>query len=39
MSLRLQEIPPIPEETARIAHAACPHGTLAMHLRDHLGVI
>jgi len=27
---------PIPEETARVARAACPKGTLAMRLRDAL---
>ena len=27
----------IPEETARVARAACPQGTLAMRLRDALG--
>jgi transposase len=39
MSLRSQEVPPIPEQTARVVHAACPQGTLAMQLRDHLGVV
>ena len=28
---------PIPEETVRVARAACPKGTLAMRLRDSLG--
>ena len=32
-----QELGTIPEETARVAHAACPKGTLAMRLRDALG--
>lgn len=37
MSMYAQALGPIPEETARIAHAACPKGTLAMRLRDELG--
>jgi hypothetical protein len=37
MSLSPQELGTIPEETARVAHAACPKGTLAMRLRDALG--
>ncbi len=32
-----RELGPIPEETARVARAACPKGTLAMRLRDSLG--
>ena len=32
-----QELGTIPEETARVARAACPKGTLAMRLRDVLG--
>ncbi len=32
-----RELGSIPEETARVAHAACPKGTLAMSLRDELG--
>src|SRR5712692_7437017 len=32
-----QALGTIPEETARVAHAACPKGTLAMRLRDALG--
>ncbi len=39
MSMIPQEIGPIPEETARIARAANPKGTLAMWLRDELGAI
>ncbi len=31
-----QALGTIPEETARVAHAACPKGTLAMRLRDSL---
>ncbi len=32
-----RELGTIPEETARVARAACPKGTLAMRLRDTLG--
>ena len=39
MSLHPQVLCPIPEETARVAHAAYPKGTLAMRLRDALGGI
>jgi len=39
MSLNPQEISPIPEETARIAHAAYPKGNVYMHMRDALGTI
>src|SRR5260370_30957474 len=39
MTLFPQAIGPIPEETARIARAANPKGTLAMWLRDGLGAI
>src|SRR5260370_2428654 len=37
MSMYAGELGPIPEETERVAHAACPKGTLAMRLRDALG--
>lgn len=37
MSMYPQEIGTIPEETVRIARAACPKGTLATRLRDVLG--
>ncbi|MBA2677480.1 MAG: IS1182 family transposase [Ktedonobacteraceae bacterium] len=37
MSLYARELGSIPEETARVARAACPKGTLAMRLRDELG--
>jgi transposase len=37
MSLKPDPIPPIPEETARIAHAAFPHGSVFMQIRDALG--
>src|SRR5438874_12216430 len=36
MSMYPQERGSIPEETARVARAACPKGTLAMRLRDAL---
>src|SRR6266849_5823682 len=39
MSMYPQAIDPIPEETARIARAANPKGTLAMWLRDGLGAL
>jgi transposase len=39
MTMYPQEIGPIPEETARIARAANPKGTLAMWLRDELGAL
>ena len=37
MSMYPQAFGSIPEETARVARAACPKGTLAMRLRDALG--
>jgi transposase len=37
MSMYPQELGSIPEETARVARAACPKGTSAMRLRDALG--
>ncbi len=39
MSLKPQGISPVPEETARIAHAAYPKGNVYMHMRDELGTI
>jgi transposase len=39
MSLHPQEIPPIPEETRRIAQAAFSRGNVYMRLRDELGTI
>jgi len=39
MSMYPQEMGSIPTETARIARAACPKGTLAMRLRDALGAL
>ena len=37
MSLRAAPSAPIPTETARIAHAAFPKGTLCLQIRDTLG--
>ena len=37
MSMYPQALGSIPEETVRVARAACPKGTLAMRLRDTLG--
>ena len=37
MSMYPQALGTIPAETARVARAACPRGTLAMRLRDALG--
>jgi len=39
MSLHPQAIPPIPEETARVAHAVFPNGNVYMRMRDELGTI
>jgi len=39
MSLQPQAIPPIPEETARVARAIFPSGNRYMQLRDALGAI
>jgi len=39
MSLKPQEIGPIPEETVRIACAAYPKGSVFMRMRDELGTI
>jgi hypothetical protein len=39
MSMKPQGLEPIPEETERLAKRACPKGTLAMQLRDALGLI
>ncbi len=39
MSLNALPVPPIPDETARVAHAAFPNGTLCLQLRDTLGTI
>src|SRR5437660_9391974 len=39
MSLKPQAIGPIPEETARVAHAVYPKGSVFMRMRDELGTI
>src|SRR6266511_5644888 len=39
MSLHAQEIPPVPEETRRVARAAFPRGNVYMRMRDELGAI
>ncbi|MGZ3599738.1 MAG: transposase, partial [Ktedonobacterales bacterium] len=39
MSLKSLPIPPIPDETARVAHAAFPHGSLLIQIRDRLGTL
>jgi transposase len=37
MSLRMSPLAPIPADTARVAHAAFPTGTLCLQIRDTLG--
>jgi transposase len=39
MSLQASPMVPIPAETARVAHAAFPKGTLCLQIRDTLGPI
>ena len=39
MTLKPEAIEPVPEEPARVAHAAFPHGSLAILLRDELGAL
>jgi transposase len=39
MSLRPEEIPPVPAETCRVAQAAFPRGNIYMRMRDELGAI
>src|SRR5260221_14504130 len=39
MSLNIMPIPAVPDETAHITHAAFPHGTLLVHIRDALGTV
>jgi transposase len=39
MSLHPQEVPPVPEETIRVARAAFPRGNVFMRMRDELGTI
>jgi len=39
MSLHPQDIPPVPEETRRVAQAAFPRGNVYIRMRDELGAI
>jgi transposase len=39
VSLQPKGLPEIPEQTARVARAAFPHGTLAIRVRDRLGEV
>ena len=39
MSMHPQPITPVPEDTARVAHAAFPKGNMYMKIRDELGTI
>jgi len=39
MSLRPQPVPPVPDETARVARAAFPGSNIYMLLRDELGTL
>jgi transposase len=39
MSLRLQLPAQVPDDTARVAHAAFPHGNTYLNLRDELGTV
>ena len=39
MSLQLRLVPPVPEDTARVARAAFPEGNPYLRLRDELGTI
>src|SRR5512142_400942 len=39
MSLKPHPIPPVPEETARVARAAYPKGNVYLRIRDELGTI
>ncbi len=39
MSLKALPVPPIPDETARVARAAFPGGTLCLQRRDTLGTL
>jgi transposase len=39
MSLRVQLPAPVPDDTARVAHAAFPHGNNYLDLRDQLGTL
>lgn len=39
MSRHPREMPPVPEATMRLAHAAFPRGNTDMRIRDELGAI
>jgi transposase len=39
MSLKPHPIPPVPQETARVAQAAFPRGNVVLQLREALGTI
>lgn len=39
MSLHPHPVPAVPEETARVAHAAFPHDNLFLRMRDEFGAI
>jgi transposase len=39
MCLHPEEIPPIPDETVRVAKSAFPKSNLYMRLRDELGIL
>ncbi len=39
MALRPQTVPPVPEETVRIARAAFPKGNLYLQIQDEIGVL
>ena len=39
MSLQPQAIPPVPEETARVARAILPKGNVFIHMPDEFGDI
>lgn len=39
MSLQPKEIPPVPEETQRVARAAFPKGNIYVRMRDEIGAI
>jgi transposase len=38
MSLRPQTVPPVPEETARIARAVFPKDNFYLQIRDEIGI-
>lgn len=39
MSLKPAPIPPVPDETAKVARAAFPHGNIYLQMRDELGTL